>query len=152
MFRVELEAWIRSLGFYSSAGSELRVYAWSMHSGFLGLGGPGWAEFALPPQGPIAIHNTFTGIVSASGTRIGSKVQNCGQGQGFTLAVQGPTSGAVRLQCFLWSAGASVNINLDTGSLSPGAPPPQLQVGSVGSTGSVTINGESVSVGLAKAQ
>ena len=148
---MELEAWVRNLAVYSSAGAELRIYGWSSRTGFLGLGGPGWAEFLAPPLGPVAIHNTFSGVVGASGARIGSAAQNCGQGgQGFTLTVQGPTSEALHLQCFLASAGGSVTIDLGNGSVSPGLTS-QLQVSSVGATASVTINGESVSVGVAKA-
>jgi hypothetical protein len=149
-FKVELEVWIRNLLVFSSAGSELRIYGWSSHTGAFGLGGSGWAEFLVPPPGPVAIHNTFSGVVGASGAAIGTAVQNCGQGgQGFTPGLQGPTSQALRLQCYLWSAGAAVKIDLGSGSVSP-TTIPQLEVKSVGATATVTINGETVSVGVAK--
>lgn len=149
-FRVELEVWTRNLEIFSSAGSVLRIYGWSPHTGFLGLGGPGWAEFLVPPPGPAVMHNTFGGLVGASGANIGSAVQTCGQGgEGFTPGLQGPTSEALRLQCFVWSAGASVKIDLGSGSVSPGTVS-QLTVQSVSATAAVTINGESISVGVAK--
>ena len=72
------------------------------------------------------------------------------------MQIQGPFTRAVRDQCFLWSAGASVNVDASAnsglpnpGSASPGTAP-QLTVQSVGATATVTINGESVSVGIAK--
>jgi hypothetical protein len=154
-FKVELEVWIRNLLVYSSAGSELRFYGWSSHTGFLGLGGPGWAEFLVPP-GPVSMHNTFSGVVGASGSNIGNAVQACGQGGQGLVQIQGAFTMAVRDQCFLGSAGFSVKVDAgannglpNPASASPGTVP-QLTVQSVAATATVTINGESVSVGIAK--
>jgi hypothetical protein len=102
------------------------------------------------------MHNTFSDAVGPSGSHIGNAVQTCGQGGQGLVQIQGPFTSAVRDQCFLWSAGASVKVNAgtnsglpDLGSASPGTVP-QLTVQSVAATATVTINGESVPVGIAK--
>jgi hypothetical protein len=153
-FKVELEVWIRNLLVYSSAGSELRFYGWSAHTGVFGLGGPGWAEFLVPPSGPVSMHNAFGSVVAPSGSSVANAVQTCGQGgQGL---VEIALLSAIRYQCFLWSAGASVSLDAgannglpNVGTASPGTLP-QLTVQSVRANATVSVNGESVSVGLAK--